>query len=85
MNSFKEFIKQKNGNLDPDPELVHENKYLLSTPYISGRFPTLKESEEIIITEAMKLSSGNQGIAASLLGITRQALNKRLKRSESFS
>jgi len=27
----------------------------------------------------MKLAKGNQGIAASLLGFTRQTLNKRLK------
>lgn len=85
MNSFKEFIKQKTGSIHTDPEPVAEDGSILSLPFVSGRFPTLKESEEIIITEAMKLSDGNQGIAASLLGITRQALNKRLKRSEYFS
>ena len=35
--------------------------------------------EELLIDEAMKLAKGNQGIAASLLGFTRQTLNKRLK------
>ncbi len=47
---------------------------------VTKRFPTLKETEEYLINEALKLSSNNQGIAASLLGITRQALNKRLLR-----
>ncbi len=50
--------------------------------YIQMRFPeklpTLKEMEEILITEALRRTKGNQGIAASMLGITRQALNKRL-------
>jgi DNA-binding NtrC family response regulator len=47
------------------------------------RFPTLKEAEEYLIAEALKRSQGNQGTAASLLGITRQALNKRLTRKNS--
>ena len=46
---------------------------------IFGHFPNLREVEEYLIVEAMKQSKGNQGIAASLLGITRQTLNKRLQ------
>jgi DNA-binding NtrC family response regulator len=48
--------------------------------HLSGRFPTLKEIEQHLIAEALKLSDGNQGAAAVLLGLTRQALNKRLCR-----
>lgn len=44
------------------------------------RLPTLKEAEEQLISEALSRAKQNQGIAASLLGITRQALNKRLTR-----
>lgn len=44
-----------------------------------GRFPKVREVEEMLIDEAMKLAKGNQGIAAALLGFTRQTLNKRLK------
>lgn len=51
-----------------------------AAPYEAGRFPTLKEAEDGLISKALELSNGNQGIAASLLGITRQALNKRLNR-----
>jgi transcriptional regulator with PAS, ATPase and Fis domain len=47
---------------------------------IPGRFPTLKEAEEFLVSEALKRSRDNQGVAATLLGITRQALNKRLIR-----
>jgi DNA-binding NtrC family response regulator len=49
---------------------------------IAGRFPTMKEAEEYLVSEALKRSQDNQGIAAQLLGITRQALNKRLTRGE---
>jgi DNA-binding protein Fis len=44
------------------------------------RLPTIREVEDYLIVEAMKLANGNQGIAASLLGFTRQTLNKRLKK-----
>jgi DNA-binding NtrC family response regulator len=48
---------------------------------IFGRFPTLRETEDYLISEALRMADNNQGIASSLLGITRQALNKRLNRS----
>lgn len=41
--------------------------------------PTLKECEELLVNEALARTKGNQSIAANLLGISRQALNKRLK------
>jgi DNA-binding NtrC family response regulator len=44
------------------------------------RLPTLKEAEGQLVAEALARARNNQGIAASLLGITRQALNKRLVR-----
>jgi len=49
----------------------------------SDQLPTLKEIEQLLIDEAMKRSNGNQSIAALSLGISRQALNKRLKKAES--
>jgi len=44
------------------------------------RTPTLKEAEELLVAQALKLSDGNQGAAAARLGITRAALNKKLIR-----
>ena len=44
------------------------------------RFETLKETEERLVQEALQRAGGNQGAAATLLGISRQALNKRLRR-----
>ncbi len=46
------------------------------------RFPSLKESENELIRKAMEIAKGNQGNAAQLLGITRQALNNRLRRNK---
>ncbi|HVO68020.1 MAG TPA: sigma-54 dependent transcriptional regulator [Syntrophales bacterium] len=43
------------------------------------QLPTLKQMEEQLIAEAMKRANGNQAAAALSLGITRQALNRRLK------
>lgn len=45
--------------------------------------PTLKEAEQALIAEALQRADGNQGIAAGMLGLTRQALNKRLTRQKS--
>ncbi|MBV5328428.1 MAG: hypothetical protein JZU65_12475, partial [Chlorobium sp.] len=47
------------------------------------KFPTLKVAEDILIAEALRLADNNQRLAAAYLGITRQALNKRLARSGS--
>jgi len=52
---------------------------LLSFP---GRFPSLREAEDILIDEALKRAEGNQTIAAELLGISRRALNNRLRRTD---
>ncbi len=47
----------------------------------SEKFPTLKEAENLLVSEALHLADNNQRLAAAYLGITRQALNKRLSRS----
>lgn len=46
---------------------------------IFGRIPTFREIEDYLIEEAMKVSDGNYAVAASLLGVTRQTISKRLK------
>ncbi len=45
-------------------------------------FPTIKEAENELIRLALSNAKGKQGVAAALLGITRQALNNRLIRSK---
>ncbi len=43
------------------------------------QLPTLKETRKRLIEEALRRTDGNQSVAAQLLGISRQALNKHLK------
>ncbi len=45
--------------------------------------PTLKEANEELLREALDRAGGNQGVAAGLLGISRTALNRRLKSADS--
>ena len=47
----------------------------------SHQLPTIKEATRILVQEAMRRSEGNQSKAAKLLGISQQALSKRLKSS----
>jgi DNA-binding NtrC family response regulator len=44
----------------------------------TDKLPSIKQSVELLIAEAMKRARGNQSLAAGLLGISPQALNKRL-------
>ena len=48
----------------------------------SEKLPTLKQVEQLLIAEAMKRSDKNQAIAAMHLGISRQALNRRLRQAD---
>jgi len=81
LESFREKINEE-SSIRPSH---HREGTTVGTPIldVAKRFPTLRETEECLINEALRVSSNNQGIAAHLLGITRQALNKRLlRRSE---
>lgn len=46
----------------------------------SHPLPTLKQVEELLIEEALRRCNGNQSVAAPMLGISRQALNRRIRR-----
>jgi DNA-binding NtrC family response regulator len=77
MDVFRSYIRQKQPSLDMDSKQLLQGQ---NVPVcFAERLPTLKQAEQLLISEAMKRASGNQAIAAQMLGITRQALNKRLK------
>lgn len=42
--------------------------------------PTLEQAGKMLVEQALRTSNGNQSKAAAMLGISRQALNKRLKK-----
>ncbi|MGD2029854.1 MAG: sigma-54 dependent transcriptional regulator [Desulfobacterales bacterium] len=77
MESFKSYIFQKHPSFKTESkQLLKEKAILLS---FSDQLPTLKQAEQLLIDEAMKRANDNQSIAALSLGITRQALNRRLR------
>lgn len=76
MDSFKDSI---GTSLIPNVGTAPDQRGAAMLEEIFGHFPTVHEVEGYMISEAMKRSKGNQGIAANLLGITRQTLNKRLR------
>lgn len=47
---------------------------------IWGHFPTLDEAEDYLVDVAMSIAKGNQGTAATMLGLKRQTFNIRLKK-----
>jgi DNA-binding NtrC family response regulator len=48
------------------------------TIIFSCQLPTLREAQDLLINEALKRGNKNQSVAAKLLGVTRQALNRRI-------
>jgi len=68
--------------LTPASARAQGHAYSLPNPGAKGAaIPTLKEAEGYLVSKAMEMSNGNQGIAAEFLGISRQALNKRLNKT----
>ncbi len=78
MNSFREKIS-------PESLAAENNAHAPETapPLVTfaERLPTLAEAEQTLIAEALQRANGNQTIAASLLGLSRRALNNRLRRA----
>jgi DNA-binding NtrC family response regulator len=79
VSAFKELICREKGTQFDDTDISSEVDF---NPITFTRFPTIKEAETELIRRALEISSNNQGIAAQMLGITRQALNNRLRRSK---
>jgi len=76
MESFRKVTGDEHPLLQSSSPAVAAEK---SLSVFFGHFPNIREVEDYMINEAMKLAKGNQGMAASLLGMSRQTLNNRLK------
>ncbi len=78
MEAFKSHIFQKSSTLaETSPDQADKDQACI---IFSESLPTLKQIEDLLVEEAMKRACDNQSIAALTLGISRQALNKRLKK-----
>jgi transcriptional regulator with PAS, ATPase and Fis domain len=78
METFKPYMSQRQI-----PKLNPGENGMQPSPAISfhDQLPTIREMEDLLIEEAMKRAGNNQSIAAMSLGISRQALNKRLSKT----
>jgi len=67
-------------HISPNYRQLNEIKKIEETDKIQfgEKLPTLKEVQNAVVEEALKRTNNNQSIAAQLLGVTRQALNKRV-------
>jgi DNA-binding NtrC family response regulator len=81
LEGFKAFIKREREDIPIYLDMMQSGELNAANGISFLRFPTLKEAEMELINRALELSKGNQGVAASLLGISRQALNNRLRRN----
>ena len=71
-------FKEATGRIAPK---MRDHDHTSDFPLIFGeRLPTIKEATDFLISEAVKRAKGNQSVAAGILGISHQALNKRLQR-----
>ncbi|NIM11467.1 MAG: response regulator [Candidatus Aminicenantes bacterium] len=76
IDSSRTLEKETSRAVPGSQDNVIESESAIKFP---ANLPTLKEAQESLIREAMRRAKDNQSIAAQLLGITRQALNKRLR------
>ncbi len=77
-----DFPRLKPRSILPQSVSTHADCSVLPRP--AGRLPTLKEAEDFLIRETLRVTGGNQRTAAAMLGISRQALNKRLQRETQY-
>ena len=57
LNSFKEYITKKSEYIDPAISFGNSGAPVM--PDFTGRFPTLKETNDFLVSEALKHSKGN--------------------------
>ena len=78
IRTFKSHISREKGPMEK--EFAEELPMMSSLVSFHQQLPTLREIEDLLVMEAMQRSNNNQSIAALSLGISRQALNKRLSK-----
>lgn len=78
MKSFLARIGTQAEHLPVQPSLGADNPF---APL--NDLPTLQQAGRMLVDEAMQRSTGNQSIAARLLGVSQPALSKRLKQDRS--
>jgi DNA-binding NtrC family response regulator len=70
-------FRERTGLVEADPAAR-----VASLLGFAAHLPTLRQATELLIEEALRRSNKNQTVAARLLGISQQALSKRLSRGK---
>ena len=79
IETIRDYLQNTPGWSEPkEPEEAKDDPTISFGPNLPG----LKETNRLLIDEALRRSGGNQSEAAKLLGISQQALNNRLRRSQ---
>lgn len=85
LEPFKRYIAQREsdqGQLNHAlPSVASSSGDKAAPVNFAATLPTLKQATELLVQEAMQRSKGNQSAAAKLLGISQQAVSKRLKKN----
>lgn len=68
---------EREGDSSESAGSSEDDQHVMTFP---PKLPTLRQAERALIREALRRSQGNQTLAASLLGMSRRALNNRLSR-----
>lgn len=79
MDSFKRWM----GRSEDEHPAARDHAPSMAAPTpitFSEQLPTISEAIRLLVAEAHTRASGNQGIMADMLGISRPAMNKRLKK-----
>lgn len=79
MESFRKAIAQDAPGAAPAPGAAEGAQEALLG--FAQRLPSIEQAVRQLVAEAMRRANGNQTIAAGLLGISRPALSKRLKKN----
>ncbi|QEM70003.1 sigma-54-dependent Fis family transcriptional regulator [Geobacter sp. FeAm09] len=79
---FKKIIEREKSLGRPSKEGENREGAVGFNSVFFSTFPTIRHAEQVLIDKALAIANGNQGIAAQLLGVTRQALNNRLRRAK---
>jgi len=79
MDSCKNYLRLRRPGLDVESK----EPFRATTPFAGlTKLPSIREAGDLLVLEALNRANGNQAIAAEMLGITRQALNWRLKQAD---
>ena len=75
-------FRHRTGIASDSTQYTAQKKNEPSKISFPDKLPSLHETENMLVNEAMLRTNGNQSMAAQLLGITRQALSYRLKKTD---